>query len=81
MCKEVNHHIDIWLSCCLALTSESWKTFRTKNTATASIVMQLTGLAILFTSVESLKNIVYRPIKNCMNFKSYLCYPKKFFCQ
>ena len=81
MCKEDKHQRDMWLSWCLALTSESWKIFSTKYTATASIVMQLTGLAILFTSAESLKNIVYRPIQNCTNFKLHVCYRKIFFCK
>ena len=59
----------MWLFCCLSLTSESWKTLRTKNTATASIMTQMHGLVILFTLAASLKNIVYMPIQNCMNFK------------
>lgn len=69
MCNEDNHHRDMWRSCSLTLTSESWKTLRTKNTATPSIAMQLNGLEIPFTSAESLKNIVYRPTKNCLSFK------------
>ena len=59
----------MWLFCCLALTSESWKTIRTKNTPVSSIMTQMHGLEILFTLAASLKNIVYMPIQNCMNFK------------
>ena len=58
----------MWLFCCLALTSESWKTLRTKNTATASIMTQMHGFEILFTLAASLKNIVYAD-RHCMNFK------------
>jgi hypothetical protein len=76
MCIEDKHQLDMWLSCCFALTSESWKTCSNKNTATVSVMKQLAGLAIMFTLAESLKNIVYRPIQDYMNFKSYFLIPK-----
>ena len=59
----------MWLFCCLALTSESWKTIRTKNTAIASVVMKAWVLAILCTLAESLKIIVCMPTQNFMNCK------------
>jgi hypothetical protein len=68
MCNENKHHIDIWLSDCLSLTSESWKTFTTVNTAIPSAAAQLHGLRVLSTSAESLKNVVYRTIQSCMKF-------------
>ena len=57
MCNKDERRVDMWLSRCLALTSESWKTFRTVNTAIASAAMQAAGLRILSTWMESLKNI------------------------
>jgi len=59
----------MWLLCCLALASESWKTLRTKNTATASITTQMHGLEILVTLAASLKIILCMPTQNFMNCK------------
>jgi L-lactate permease len=41
MCKEDKNHIDMWLSGCLTLTIEIWKTFTTVNTAIASAALQV----------------------------------------
>ena len=69
MFNEDKPHKDLWCFCCLTLTSESWKTFRTVNTAIPSAMAKACGLAILFTSAESLKNIVCMPTQNFMNCK------------
>jgi len=59
----------MWLSGCVALTSESWKAIMIVNAAISNAVMKVIGLRILFTSADNLKNIVYRPVKNCVHFK------------
>ena len=69
MCNEDNHHMDRWLSCCLVLTSERLKAFRSVNTPIASAAKKVYVLAILFTSAEIEKNVVNRPIQNYINFK------------
>jgi hypothetical protein len=48
----------MWLSVSLSLTIESWKVFTTADTAIASAAPQMHGLMTLFTSAESLKNIL-----------------------
>jgi hypothetical protein len=69
MCNEDKRHIEMWLSCCLTLTSVSWKTLTTVNAAIPSVPTKVHGLKTLFTSAESLKNVVYRAIQNFINFK------------
>jgi hypothetical protein len=71
MCNEDKYHIHTVLSSCWALTNESRNAFTIVNKAIPRTAAKFKGLRILFTSSESLKNSIYRTIKDCMNFKYF----------